>query len=56
MPATSRIFGDRGAVLSLIGLSMFTVSETQYAIRKEFGGIVGTDYRPGLHSSGPGTR
>ncbi len=36
-------------VLIIAGLSMFTVSETQFAIRKEFGAIVRSDYSPGLH-------
>ena len=46
-------YGIVVALLILIGLSMFTVSETQYAIRKEFGAIVGTHYRPGLHYKWP---
>ncbi len=46
-------YGIFVALLILIGLSMFTVSETQYAIRKEFGAIVGTHYRPGLHYKWP---
>ncbi|HTX24279.1 MAG TPA: protease modulator HflC [Steroidobacteraceae bacterium] len=29
--------------------SLFTVSETQLALRTEFGAIVGTAYKPGLH-------
>ncbi len=36
-------------ILGLAGLSMFTVSETQLAIRTEFGAIVGTYRAPGLH-------
>ncbi len=42
-----------GAILIAAGLSMFTVSVTQYAIRKEFGAIVGTHYSPGLHYKWP---
>jgi modulator of FtsH protease HflC len=37
----------------LAGLSMFTVSETQYAIRGQFGKIIGTGYQPGLHLKWP---
>lgn len=36
-------------VLLLTSMSMFTVSETQIAIRTQFGAILGSDYRPGLH-------
>ena len=36
-------------VLVLAGLSLFTVSETQLAIRTEFGAIIGTYRDPGLH-------
>ena len=42
-----------GAILITAGLSMFTVSVTQFAIRKEFGAIVGTHYTPGLHYKWP---
>lgn len=40
-------------LLIAAGLSMFTVSATQYAILKQFGAIVGTDYPPGLHFKWP---
>ena len=36
-----------GVLLVLAALSLFTVNETQYAIRTEFGAIVGTHYRAG---------
>ncbi len=42
-----------GAILIAAGLSMFTVSVTEFAIRKEFGAIVGTHYAPGLHYKWP---
>ena len=42
-----------GVLAIIAGLSMFTVSETQFAIRKEFGAIVGTHYSPGLHFKWP---
>ena len=41
------------ALLIVAGTSMFTVSATQYAIRKQFGAIVGTHYQPGLHFKWP---
>src|SRR5665213_2060872 len=42
------------AVAALIMLtSLFTVQETQVAIRTEFGAIVGIDYDPGLHWKWP---
>jgi membrane protease subunit HflC len=37
----------------LAGFSVFTVSETELAIRKQFGRIVGTDYAAGLHYKRP---
>ena len=40
-------------VLVLAGLSMFTVSETQLALRTEFGAVVGTYRDPGLHFKFP---
>jgi membrane protease subunit HflC len=33
----------------LVSMSLFTVSETQIAIRTQFGAIIGSDYKPGLH-------
>jgi modulator of FtsH protease HflC len=36
-------------VLVLAALSMFTVSETEVAIRTEFGAVIGTYRQPGLH-------
>jgi len=42
------------AVAALLVLtSLFTVQETQVAIRTEFGAIVGIDYDPGLHWKWP---
>ncbi|HXR92889.1 MAG TPA: protease modulator HflC [Steroidobacteraceae bacterium] len=37
----------------LAAMSMFTVSESQLAIRTEFSAIVGSDYAPGLHYKWP---
>lgn len=42
------VLGVLAAIL-LVTMSMFTVTETQLAIRTQFGEIVGTDYKPGLH-------
>jgi modulator of FtsH protease HflC len=44
-----------GAAIVLAGAfgSLFTVSETELAIRTEFGAIVGTAYAPGLHLKWP---
>jgi membrane protease subunit HflC len=42
-----------GVLLILTLTSLFTVNETQLAIRTQFGAIVGTDYRPGLHMKWP---
>jgi modulator of FtsH protease HflC len=38
---------------ALASLSLFTVNETEFAIRTEFGAIVGTNYAPGLHMKWP---
>jgi len=38
------------ALIALIALtSLFTVNETEFAVRTEFGAIVGPNYAPGLH-------
>jgi modulator of FtsH protease HflC len=42
-----------GILLILALTSLFTVSESQLAIRTQFGAIVGTDYQPGLHAKFP---
>src|SRR5712671_515551 len=42
-----------GVLLVLAALSLFSVSETEFAIRTEFGKIVGIDYTPGLHVKWP---
>ncbi len=42
-----------GVLLVLASLSLFTVSETEFAIRTEFGAIVGLQYAPGLHTKWP---
>jgi membrane protease subunit HflC len=49
--STRWIAGIIGAVVAvwLAGLCMFTVNATDYAILGEFGKIIGSGYRPGLH-------
>src|SRR5438309_892891 len=41
------------STLVLAALSLFSVSETEFAIRTEFGAIVGIHYAPGLHLKWP---
>jgi modulator of FtsH protease HflC len=40
-------------LLACAAFSLFTVSETEFAIRTEFGAIVGIHYKPGLHLKWP---
>jgi membrane protease subunit HflC len=47
------LYGVIAFVLAVAALSMFTVSETEFAIRKQFKAIVGTNYGPGLHFKWP---
>ncbi|HEX4387831.1 MAG TPA: protease modulator HflC [Steroidobacteraceae bacterium] len=47
------VYGVIAFVLAIASLSMFTVGETEFAIRKQFKAIVATDYRPGLHFKWP---
>jgi membrane protease subunit HflC len=42
-----------GFLLLACSMALFTVSETQLAIRTEFGRIVGAGYAPGLHAKWP---
>lgn len=50
MPSRAFPFIVLGGVLLLLAvLSLFTVGETELAIRQQFGEIVATDYKPGLH-------
>jgi modulator of FtsH protease HflC len=42
-----------GVLLIAALTSLFTVSETQHAIRTQFGAIVGAEYEPGLHFKWP---
>jgi len=41
------------AIVVVAALSLFTVSESEYAIRTRFGAIVDTTYGPGLHVKWP---
>jgi membrane protease subunit HflC len=47
------LFLALGVLLIVVALSLFSVSETEFAIRTEFGKIVGIDYQPGLHLKWP---
>ncbi|HTD12348.1 MAG TPA: protease modulator HflC [Steroidobacteraceae bacterium] len=47
------VFVAVGLVLLGCTLALFTVSESQLAIRTEFGKIVGINYAPGLHAKWP---
>src|SRR3981081_2449380 len=47
------LFIAAGVLLVIAALSLFSVSETEFAIRTEFGKIVGIDYAPGLHLKWP---
>lgn len=38
-----------GALLVIVSMSVFTVSETERAIKFQLGEIVGADFKPGLH-------
>jgi modulator of FtsH protease HflC len=42
-----------GVLLFLVAFSLFSVNETEFAIRTEFGAIVGMNYAPGLHPKWP---
>jgi modulator of FtsH protease HflC len=42
-----------GALVAALACSVFTVSESELAVRTNFGRIVGTDYPPGLHFKWP---
>ncbi|MFI4880233.1 MAG: protease modulator HflC [Steroidobacterales bacterium] len=42
-----------GLALLVCALGLFTVSESQVAIRTEFGKIIGINYAPGLHAKWP---
>jgi membrane protease subunit HflC len=44
------------ALLLFVAFSLFTVSETEYAIRTRFGAIIDTRYQPGLHLKWPWDR
>ncbi|MGZ4957940.1 MAG: protease modulator HflC [Methylomonas sp.] len=42
-----------GALIIVLSMSVFTVSETERAIKFQLGEIVGTDYKPGIHFKWP---
>jgi membrane protease subunit HflC len=47
------LLGALGAVVALLAMALFTVDETQTAIRFQLGEIVESNYRPGLHWKWP---
>jgi membrane protease subunit HflC len=47
------LFIALGVLLVLAAFSLFSVNETEFAIRTEFGAILGMNYRPGLHIKWP---
>jgi modulator of FtsH protease HflC len=47
------VFIAAGVLLVLAAFSLFSVNETDYAIRTEFSAIVGMHYSPGLHMKWP---
>ena len=47
------MLGVLGAVVALLAMSLFTVDETQTAIRFQLGEIVQANYKPGLHWKWP---
>ena len=47
------LLGALAAVVALLAMSMFTVDETQTAIRFQLGEIVEANYKPGLHWKWP---
>jgi len=47
------VFIAAGVLLVFAAFSLFTVNETQYAIRTEFSAIVSMHYSPGLHLKWP---
>src|SRR5205823_2905359 len=48
-----KVLIDAGVLVVLAVLSLFSVNETEFAIRTEFGAIVGIHYAPGLHLKWP---
>jgi membrane protease subunit HflC len=47
------LLGTLGAVVALLAMALFTVDETQTAIRFQLGEIVQANYKPGLHWKWP---
>lgn len=45
----NKIVVTLGALLVIVSMSVFTVSETERAIKFQLGEIVGADFKPGLH-------
>jgi modulator of FtsH protease HflC len=47
------LFIALGVLLIFVAFSLFSVNETEYAIRTRFGAIIDTRYQPGLHLKWP---
>jgi membrane protease subunit HflC len=47
------LFIALGVLLIFVAFSLFSVNETEYAIRTRFGAIIDTRYHPGLHLKWP---
>jgi membrane protease subunit HflC len=47
------LFIALGVLLIFVAFSLFSVNETEYAIRTRFGAIIDTRYRPGIHLKWP---
>ncbi len=47
------VLGAMGALVAVLAMSLFTVNETQTAIRFQLGEIVQDNYKPGLHWKWP---
>lgn len=49
----NKILVGVGAIMAIVMMCIFTVSETEKAIKFKFGEIVAADYKPGLHFKFP---
>ena len=47
--SANKILVGVGAVITIAMMCVFTVSETEKAIKFKFGEIVEADYQPGIH-------
>ena len=49
----NKLFIGIGSLVVLLSMSIFTVGQTERAIKFKFGEVVGTDFEPGLHFKWP---